>query len=144
MKGKERENSTFVYLSVLKERGAEGTGGGEGGEAEVVASVAFCPMALDLFVSGGKIKGETETKRDCAINITQAAECRSKEALKGVGTQTERGRHGGIFMGKNATGLYAALEFRCILFIHLKRGRAQKSGERGMTENENCGGCCCL
>lgn len=36
MKAKERENSASVYLSSLKERGAEGTGGGEDG-AEVVA-----------------------------------------------------------------------------------------------------------
>lgn len=49
MKAKERENSTFVYLSVLKERGAEGTGGG-------VLGGGGCPMALDLFVSGGKNK----------------------------------------------------------------------------------------
>lgn len=53
MKGKERGNSTFVYLSVLTERGAEGTEGGEGGEgrAEVVVAAALevlCPMALDL------------------------------------------------------------------------------------------------
>lgn len=46
----------------------------------------------------------------------------------------ERGRHGGIFMGRNATGLYAALEFRCILFICLKRGRAGRYGGRRMTE----------
>lgn len=32
-----------------------------------------------------------QTKRYCAINITQAAECRAKEALKGVGTQTWQG-----------------------------------------------------
>lgn len=54
MKAKERENSASVYLSSLKERGAEGTGGGEDG-AEVVAlgeGGRFCPMALDLFVSG--------------------------------------------------------------------------------------------
>ncbi len=99
------------------------------------------PHGIGLVCFRGKIKGETETKRDCAINITQAAECRAKEALKGVGTQTERGRHGSIFMGKNAADLYAALEFRCILFIRLKK---RESGERGMTENENCEGCCCL
>ena len=74
----------------------------------VAALGVFCPMALDLFVSGGGIKGETETKRDCAINITQAAECRAKEALKEVGTQPEPGRHGGSFMGENAAGLCAA------------------------------------
>ena len=37
-------------------------------------------------------------------------------------------------MGRNAAGLYAALEFRCILFISLKRGRAGRYGGRGMTE----------
>lgn len=56
MKGKETENSTFVYLSVLKERGTEGTVGGEGRGVEVVALGVFCPMALGLFISGGKNK----------------------------------------------------------------------------------------
>lgn len=46
--------------------------------------------------------------------------------------------------GEKCSGSYAAFEFRCILFIRLKRGRVEKFGERGMTENENCGGCCCL
>lgn len=40
MKGIERENGASVYLSALKERGAEGTGDGEDG-AEVVASGLF-------------------------------------------------------------------------------------------------------
>lgn len=37
MKGKERENGASVYLSALKERGAEGTGDGEDGAAEVAS-----------------------------------------------------------------------------------------------------------
>lgn len=100
---RQRKREQHVCLSVSAE-GARGRGNRgrrrRGGVAKVVALGVFCPMALDLFVSGGKkIKGENETKRDIAINITQAAVCRAKEALKGVGTQTERGRHGGTFMG---------------------------------------------
>lgn len=62
MKGKERENSAFVYLSVLKERGAEGTGGGEKGRggaaaaAEVVASVVFLPHGIGLVCFRGEKK----------------------------------------------------------------------------------------
>lgn len=52
MKGKERENSASVYLSVLRERGAEGTGGGEDG----AEGGGFGSMPLDLFVSEKKIK----------------------------------------------------------------------------------------
>lgn len=52
MKAKERENSASVYLSSLKERGAEGTGGGEDGAEVMALGGRFCPMALDLFVSG--------------------------------------------------------------------------------------------
>lgn len=60
-------------------------------------------------------------------------------------TQMEQRRNGGIFMRKkNSAGLYAASELTCILFIYLKRARAGKSGERGMTENENCEDWCCL
>ncbi len=52
---RQRKREQYVCLSVIAEgAGAEGTGGGEGGEAEVVASGVFCPMALDLFVSGEK------------------------------------------------------------------------------------------
>lgn len=47
MKGKERENSTFVYSSALEERGAEGTEGREGGEDGVVALGVFSPMARE-------------------------------------------------------------------------------------------------
>ena len=67
MKGKERENSAFVYLSVLKERGAEGTGGGEKGwggaaaaaaaAAEVAASVVFfLPHGIGLVCFRGEKK----------------------------------------------------------------------------------------
>lgn len=73
-------------------RGGGGVGGGVGG--------VFAPWHWTCLFQEGNKKGETETKRDRAINITQAAECRAKEALKGVGTQTERGRNGGIFMEK--------------------------------------------
>lgn len=45
-----------------------------------------------LFQGEKKIKRETETKRECAINITQTAKCRAKEALTGVGTQMEEGK----------------------------------------------------
>ncbi|KAK9519155.1 hypothetical protein VZT92_021900 [Zoarces viviparus] len=77
--GRQKKEGTvrFVYLSVLteqreqREQRAEKVG-------RVVAAAALevlCPVALDLFVSGGgnKIKGETDTKRGRAINITQAA-----------------------------------------------------------------------
>lgn len=106
MKGKERENSTFVYLSVVKERGqreqgAERAGRGSGGGAGGVGGW-FCPMALDL--KNKKRNRVIATKRGCAINITPAAKCSAKEVLKGVGTQMQPGRYGGIFMGKNAAG----------------------------------------
>lgn len=146
MKGKERENSAFVYLSVLKERGAEGTGGGEKGwggaaaaAAEVAASVVFfCPMALDLFVSGGKRnkKGETESERGRAINITQAAERRAKEALKGVGTQTERGRHGGIFMGEKRQQVCMLLQ-SLDAFCSCASKEGESGGERRKGDRKN-------
>lgn len=47
VKGEERENSASVYLSVLKERGAEGTGGREDG-AEVVALGGVLPHGIGL------------------------------------------------------------------------------------------------
>ncbi len=89
MKGKERENSTFVYP--VSAEGAWGRGNrGRRMWGEVVALGVFCPIGLVCF-RGKRIKGETETERDRAINIAQAAECRAKEALKGVGTQTSEG-----------------------------------------------------
>lgn len=45
---------------------------------------------------------------------------------------------------KNSAGLHPASEWSCILFIRLKRVRGGESGERGMTENENCEDCGCL
>lgn len=55
MKGKERENSMSVYLSVLKERGQglEKVGKADGGSGVGGGGDAFCLAAQDLFVSGG-------------------------------------------------------------------------------------------
>lgn len=122
-------------------RGDGGDGVGRGGGGWV-----FLPHGIGLVCfRGEKIKGETETKRDCAINITQAAQCRSKEALKGWGAQTERGRHGGIFMGEKTLQvcmLLSSLDAFCSCAS--KEGERRRVRKRRMTENENCGGYCCL
>ena len=94
-------------------------------------------MALDLFVSGGKRnrKGETESERGRAINITQAAERRAKEALKGVGTQTERGRHGGIFMGEKRQQVRTLLQsLDAFCSCASKEGERRRAQEGGATE----------
>lgn len=105
-------------------------------------------MALDLFVSGGKRnkKGETESERGRAINITQAAERRAKEALKGVGTQTERGRHGGIFMGEKRQQVCTPLQsLDAFCSCASKEGERRRAQEGGATEKrENAEVCHCL
>lgn len=54
MKGKETENSTFVYLSVLKERGTEGTVGGEGGGGGGGGVGGVLPHGIGLVYFRGK------------------------------------------------------------------------------------------
>lgn len=90
-------------------------------------------MALDLFVSGGKRnkKGETESEKRPRNKYYSSSRAQGRGIKGGGDTDGAREAWWHFYGGEKAAGLYAASEFRCVLFMRLKRGRAEESAGRG-------------